>query len=250
MTITKKVAFILLILLTPFCLAEGVVMRALATTPQQQIEPNCEQSKLDCTVAARTETFASFLNALAAPAVAGPSNPNFALPTIGVRKPITRTVTYMTATNGAITANYADFKALVQDTYDNPNGWSRLGVKFQHVETGGQFTVVLAQADLVPTYASICDNVYSCTAGNYVVINQDRWLGATDPWNQAGGDLRNYRNMVVNHETGHWLGHGHAFCSGAGNPAPVMQQQSISLQGCKFNPWPLDSEIWSTKLGI
>jgi hypothetical protein len=26
-----------------------------------------------------------------------------------------------------------------------------------------------------------------------------------------------------------------------------MQQQSINL-GCSFNPWPLDSELWSTRL--
>ncbi|HVW34925.1 MAG TPA: DUF3152 domain-containing protein, partial [Acidimicrobiia bacterium] len=54
--------------------------------------------------------------------------------------------------------------------------------------------------------------------------------------------LAEYRAMVVNHETGHWLGFGHAFCSGPGQPAPVMQQQSMSLQGCAFNSWPLPSE--------
>jgi hypothetical protein len=49
--------------------------------------------------------------------------------------------------------------------------------------------------------------------------------------------------MVINHEVGHFIGFGHASCGGAGQPAPVMQQQSISLQGCKFNPWPTASEL-------
>jgi hypothetical protein len=50
--------------------------------------------------------------------------------------------------------------------------------------------------------------------------------------------------MVVNHETGHWLGHGHLGCGGAGRLAPVMMQQSKGLDGCKHNPWPLASELW------
>ena len=55
--------------------------------------------------------------------------------------------------------------------------------------------------------------------------------------------MRDYRHMVVNHEMGHWLGSGHQYCGGIGQPAPVMQQQSIDLQGCAFNPWPLDWEL-------
>ena len=86
--------------------------------------------------------------------------------------------------------------------------------------------------------------------GKSVIINDNRWSGATVAWNNAGGDIRNYRHMVINHEVGHWLGHGHLSCSGANNPAAVMQQQSIDLQGCAFNPWPLDSELWSTTLGV
>jgi hypothetical protein len=54
--------------------------------------------------------------------------------------------------------------------------------------------------------------------------------------------LRDYRHMVVNHEAGHFLGFGHANCGGPGQLAPVMQQQSINLQGCQHNPWPLQWE--------
>lgn len=162
-----------------------------------------------------------------------------------------RAVSYRVETRGAITASLAEFKAQANETLNSSLGWARLGVTFSEVASGGDFILVLSQASLVPSFnPSVCGAAYSCQVGNYVIINQDRWLGATDPWNAGGGSLRDYRNMVVNHETGHWLGHPHEYCSGAGNKAPVMQQQSISLQGCSFNPWPLTSELWSTRLGL
>ena len=54
--------------------------------------------------------------------------------------------------------------------------------------------------------------------------------------------LLDYRLMLINHELGHRIGHGHRGCSGAGSIAPVMQQQTFGLQGCKANAWPTDSE--------
>ena len=161
-----------------------------------------------------------------------------------------RAVTYSVTTRGVITANLAEFKAQANASLNDSRGWSRLGVNFQEVASGGDFTLVLSEASQMTSFSSGCGVDYSCRAGRYVIINQDRWLGATPSWNNAGGSLRDYRHMVVNHETGHWLGHDHASCSGAGQPAQVMQQQSIDLQGCAFNPWPTVSELWSSQLGI
>ena len=166
------------------------------------------------------------------------------------KRSATKTVTYDVTTRGVVTASLAEFRAQANATLNDPRGWARMGVVFQEVASGGVFTLVLSEASQLPSFSPGCGVEYSCRAGRYVIINQDRWLGATDSWNQAGGSLRDYRHMVVNHETGHWLGHGHANCGGTGQAAAVMQQQSIALQGCKFNPWPLDSELWSTQLGI
>lgn len=199
---------------------------------------SCDAAALYCP-ASSNHQLTDEIASIKAPNVTGPVAP-----------PKARVVTYQIASKGAVTADMTTFKTQVAQTYANAQGWSRLGVVFQQVTNGGQFTVVLAQAELVPTFGLICDDVYSCTIGNNVIINQDRWLYATMPWNQAGGSLSDYRNMVINHETGHWLGHGHEHCGGVGQPAPVMQQQSINLEGCTFNVWPLQSEIWSTTLGI
>ena len=162
----------------------------------------------------------------------------------------TKVVTYDVTSRGSITANMSEFRSQANATLNDGRGWARLGVSFQEVASGGMFTLVMSAADQMTSFSPGCGSEYSCRAGRYVIINQDRWLGATSSWNQAGGSLRDYRHMVVNHETGHWLGHDHASCGGPGQAAPVMQQQSISLQGCSFNPWPVTSELWSSQLGI
>lgn len=160
-------------------------------------------------------------------------------------------VTYVIASKGNITASIDEFASQVNQTLNSPMGWSRLGIRFVRVESGGQFTAWLSEASQVPSFSpSGCDAVVSCTVGNNVIINETRWMNGADSWNAAGGSLRDYRHMVVNHETGHWLGHGHEYCTGAGQPAPVMQQQTINMQGCTPNPWPQQHELYAPKLGI
>lgn len=163
---------------------------------------------------------------------------------------VKKEVTYTISTKGNIRSNLSEFSKLVNETLNDNRGWARMGIVFKEVKEGGNFNLVLSQAELMSSFSSGCDANWSCRVGSSVIINDNRWSGATTAWNEAGGDIRNYRHMVINHEVGHWLGHGHLNCSGANNPAAVMRQQSIDLQGCAFNPWPLDSELWSTTLGI
>jgi predicted Zn-dependent protease len=67
------------------------------------------------------------------------------------------------------------------------------------------------------------------------VINLARWLDAVPDYE---GDVATYRQYVVNHEVGHFLGNSHEQCPGQGELAPVMQQQTLGLDGCVKNPWP------------
>lgn len=161
-----------------------------------------------------------------------------------------RVVTYTISTKGATGSDLGQFSAQVNETLNHSRGWAQLGVSFQQVPSGGNFNLVLSEASLLPTFSSGCSAEWSCRVGVSVIINDLRWSGASEAWRASGGSLRDYQHMVVNHEVGHWLGHGHLHCPGPGQPAPVMQQQSIDLQGCQFNPWPLPSELWSSQLGI
>lgn len=88
------------------------------------------------------------------------------------------------------------------------------------------------------------NGTYSCSIGSRVVLNRRRWVRTVDHWPSS---RRNYRRMLVNHEVGHRIGHGHRSCSGPGEKAFVMQQQSIGLDGCRASWWPRKPELRATK---
>jgi hypothetical protein len=158
------------------------------------------------------------------------------------RLDVFRLHTYSVRARGAVRAGLAEFRSAVAATYADQRGWLRAHHRFREVSGGrpGDFTVVLAQARYLPTFSWACSVSYSCRVGRDVVINETRWRRGSPFF---PGTLEQYRRMVVNHETGHWLGRAHAFCSRPGRPAPVMQQQSKGMQGCRVNPWPLAREI-------
>jgi len=153
-----------------------------------------------------------------------------------------REVTYSVITRGVITASMKVFRRQAQETYDDQRGWRGGGVQFRRVRRGGDFTLVLASARAVPTFSSSCSSTWSCRVGRFVIINQLRWKHASPAWNAAGRSTRDYRHLVVNHETGHWLGRGHVGCPAGGGKAPVMMQQSKGTGRCRLNPWPLPWE--------
>jgi hypothetical protein len=152
----------------------------------------------------------------------------------------TRVVTYSVATDGVVVSDVNQFAAFAQGVYDSPYGWRQAGIQFVRVLYGGDFTLVLANPTEIPKYDPVCSDLWSCTVGRNVVINDFRFANGSPAW---PGQLDWYRTMVINHETGHWLGLGHAYCAGPGEAAPIMQQQSIDLQGCAMNSWPQRWEI-------
>lgn len=151
--------------------------------------------------------------------------------------------TYSVSTRGNITSDLNQFRNLAAETLKDYRGWSRAGIEFIRVDSGGDFTLWLSSPAQMTSFSPHCSPEYSCRVGRDVIINDDPWQNATPAWNDSGGSLRDYRHMVINHEVGHFLGLGHYGCPSAGALAPVMQQQSIDLAGCRFNPWPRSMEI-------
>lgn len=79
----------------------------------------------------------------------------------------------------------------------------------------------------------------NCRVDDDVVVNLLRWVEGSP---QFDGPIQEYRALVVNHEVGHRIGHGHSGCPGEGMPAPAMMQQIKGLDGCVANAWPYDED--------
>ncbi|WEV59237.1 DUF3152 domain-containing protein [Bifidobacterium sp. ESL0728] len=164
-------------------------------------------------------------------------------------KPL-RQYTYCVASKGGVgdSSVLQKFENVVFRTLNDPRGWPRAGATFTYNASSSHcdFVVYLSQASQMKTFSDNCSSNYSCCVGNNVIINQDRFNGATPQMLAAGMSLDRYREMIINHETGHRLGHldNQPSCPAPGATAPLMQEQSMSLRGCQPNEWPLASELW------
>lgn len=130
---------------------------------------------------------------------------------------------------------FADFAI---DVLNDPRGWGGRGYTFERTDgSDAAFELILASPN---TSERMCAplgtfGIMSCRAGNRVILTWYRWaIGIPD----YGTAITDYRRYVVNHEVGHYLGFGHVFCGGIGQPAPLMMQQTKGLDGCLPNPWP------------
>ncbi|WP_372339001.1 DUF3152 domain-containing protein [Actinoplanes sp. RD1] len=131
------------------------------------------------------------------------------------------------------------FASTVTATLSASRGWTAGGRwRLQRVGPGApyDFTIYLATPR---TRDQLCgdtpDGYTSCRNGDKVVLNVARWVKGVP---RFGAGLTTYRQYMVNHEVGHRLGQGHELCPKPGEPAPVMQQQTLGLHGCAANPWP------------
>jgi hypothetical protein len=149
-------------------------------------------------------------------------------------------VRYLVEVEDGLPFTPAQFAVDVARILNAPEGWGHGGstLRFVRVDHGPvSFRVSLSSPHLTDlqcaplrTYGRV-----SCFHGSRAVINEARWRYGSPTY---GTDVNGYRNYVVSHEVGHALGRHHVHCTRAGTPAPVMVQQTKSLEGCRANPWP------------
>ncbi|ALU96069.1 hypothetical protein WQO_23740 [Streptomyces globisporus C-1027] len=140
------------------------------------------------------------------------------------------------------------FAEAVQKTLNDDRSWAHNGaMTFERISSGQpDFVITLASPGTTGDWCAksgldtTVDNV-SCDSASTdrVMINAYRWAQGAATF---GPDkLLPYRQMLINHEVGHRLGYNHVSCRTPGALAPVMQQQTktLELEGikCKPNPW-------------
>ncbi|MGW2742549.1 DUF3152 domain-containing protein [Streptomyces sp. NPDC001450] len=140
------------------------------------------------------------------------------------------------------------FAAAVQKTLNDDRSWAHGGARtFERVSSGKpDFVITLASPGTTAKWCAKSgldtteDNV-SCDSASTerVMINAYRWAQGSKTY---GDKIHAYRQMLINHEVGHRLGHGHVSCQKDGELAPVMQQQTKFLDHdgihCLPNSWP------------
>lgn len=141
------------------------------------------------------------------------------------------------------------FAEAVQRTVNDERSWAHdHAYSFTRVSSGepdfvitlaspGTTGVWCAKSGLDTTIQHVsCDSA----ATPRVMINGWRWAQGSPTFGDEG--IREYRQMLVNHEVGHRIGLDHKTCPADGALAPVMMQQTktLTLDGhtCRPNPWP------------
>ncbi|MFD9360130.1 DUF3152 domain-containing protein, partial [Streptomyces sp. NPDC060031] len=140
------------------------------------------------------------------------------------------------------------FAEAVHRTLNDDRSWGHGGTKsFERVPGGeADFVITLASPGTTGVWCAksgldtTVDNV-SCDSASTdrVMVNAYRWAQGSTTY--GADQMLAYRQMLINHEVGHRLGHGHVNCRTPGALAPIMQQQTKSLDiggiQCKPNPW-------------
>ncbi len=131
------------------------------------------------------------------------------------------------------------FARFVLRTLNDPRSWGAGGRRtFARTDGDDQdVRVILASPT---TSAALCRplvtrGVASCGHDGRAVLTVLRWVRTTPEFTRI---RTTYRQYLVNHEVGHLLGRSHEPCPRRGAVAPVMQQQTYGLKGCRPNAWP------------
>ncbi|WNC03331.1 DUF3152 domain-containing protein [Streptomyces sp. CGMCC 4.7035] len=191
-----------------------------------------------------------------------PASPSASPSASVITVPATGPGTFRTAhTSGKVVGHGSRlrrYKVLVEDGIDispetaaaeisavlgDRRGWTRDGIhSFQLVGSGSyDFVVKIATPGTVDEVCGAAGlrtkGKVNCTVSTDVMVNLKRWVSGSPEFD---GPVGEYRALIVNHEVGHFIGHGHETCPGPGRPAPAMMQQIKGLKGCVANAWPYD----------
>lgn len=146
-------------------------------------------------------------------------------------------VTYTVEVEVGLPQDRREVAGVVEMTLADSRGWTAGQARaVQRVDGNADLRVLVATPGTTDDLCAPLDTGgrLSCRNGDLVVLNAWRWVHGADSYDE----LDQYRRYLINHEFGHALGMDHDSCPAPGEVAPVMVQQTKSLEGCRPNPWP------------
>ncbi len=119
-----------------------------------------------------------------------------------------------------------------------PDPHAAVPPKIDESTVGGDLTGDESTATPSPSSSaspSAAPVVRSCAEQGIVVVNTYRWAAGLEEFGEARQDARQY---LINHFLGHILEQEDVTCPGAGQLAPVMEDQEVDIAPCLPNSWP------------
>ena len=147
---------------------------------------------------------------------------------------------YVLRVEGGTSVDAAAAAVVVENVLNDDRGWRGTeGVSFEQVgdPAAADFTLSIATPTTTDALCAPLETIgmWNCRNGTNVVLNSDRWTYGSPTFSSVDA----YHVYEINHEVGHFLGHEHEYCAGAGLTSPVMAQQSRTREGgCTENGWP------------
>lgn len=147
-----------------------------------------------------------------------------------------RIITYVFSADPGFNVKYHN--DIVDSILQDKDRWNPLKVTFvpfwsSNANKSGRKADVFIRLSNDKTIKDKCGfEGLSCAilGGHYIYLNEGNWTRGSA---QSGLSLDEYRKYVMTHEMCHILGYLHESCSGSGEPASIMLQQTLGMKGCE-----------------
>jgi len=144
----------------------------------------------------------------------------------------TMKIRYTTNVDSDVEYSAKQFRKEVRAYLADPHGWKSEGYVF--VNSSSPDVEIHLSSPRTLESTGCHDGTLSCAEmnGRHMYLNSMRWTQGA-PASKL--PLNKYRQYMVTHEMGHILGRDHVRCPGAGQPAPLMMQQTRGIGTCSPN---------------
>jgi hypothetical protein len=154
--------------------------------------------------------------------------------------------TYSYCDSAGSTAETEVLSSSAASAFSDSSSWAMGGrLKFVPVKSNCNFSISLVDSNAMSRLNSACSGQSSCQSGNAIELNLSNWLAAPVTWTTG---IDSYRQQMIDHEVGHWLGFNHASCTLKSSPVPILENPTVVLDGCSPNWYQISTVTQSNKV--